>query len=240
MSYKFLLHQKKSSLPYYLKFTYTDIFPRFTVTTPPPADYSQSRIIFKQIDIYHSVENFSESFLWKVVGNCGEFHTFTVAYYNKVMIRFLGNIEARADAKGRVFIPATFRKQLQAASEERLIMRKDVFQDCLTLYPESVWNEELNELRSRLNKWNSKHQLIFRQFVSDVEIVTPDSNGRILIPKRYLQICSIHGDIRFIGIDNKIEIWAKERAEQPFMSPEEFGAALEEIMNDDNRQDGER
>ena len=127
------------------------------------------------------------------------------------MIRFLGNIEVRADAKGRVFIPATFRKQLQAASEERLIMRKDVFQDCLTLYPESVWNEELNELRSRLNKW-----------------------------KRYLQICNIRGDIRFIGIDNKIEIWAKERAEQPFMSPEEFGAALEEIMNDENRQDGER
>ena len=78
------------------------------------------------------------------------------------MIRFLGNIEARADAKGMgCFIPATFRKQLQAASEERLIMRKDVFQDCLTLYPESVWNEELNELRSRLNKWNSKHQLHF-------------------------------------------------------------------------------
>ena len=47
------------------------------------------------------------------------------------MIRFLGNIEVRADAKGRVFIPATFRKQLQAASEERLIMRKDVFQDCV-------------------------------------------------------------------------------------------------------------
>lgn len=149
------------------------------------------------------------------------------------MIRFLGNIEARADAKGRVFIPATFRKQLQAASEERLIMRKDVFQDCLTLYPESVWNEELNELRSRLNKWNSKHQLIFRQFVSDVEVVTQDSNGRILIPKRYLQICDIRGDIRFIGVDNKIEIWAKERTEQPFMSSEEFGAALEEIMNDD-------
>ena len=149
------------------------------------------------------------------------------------MIRFLGNIEVRADAKGRVFIPATFRKQLQAASEERLIMRKDVFQDCLTLYPESVWNEELNELRSRLNKWNSKHQLIFRQFVSDVEVVTPDSNGRILIPKRYLQICNIRGDIRFIGIDNKIEIWAKERAEQPFMSPEEFGAALDKMEKDE-------
>ena len=35
--------------------------------------------------------------------------------------------------------PATFRKQLQAASEERLVLRKDVYQDCLVLYPESVW-----------------------------------------------------------------------------------------------------
>ena len=156
------------------------------------------------------------------------------------MIRFLGNIEAKADTKGRVFIPAIFRKQLQAASEERLIMRKDVFQDCLTLYPEGVWISVVAVLLNRLNKWNNKHQLIFRQFVSDVEVVTPDSNGRILIPKRYLQICNIHGDIRFIGIDNKIEIWSKERAEQPFMSPEEFGAALEEIMNDENKQDGER
>ena len=39
------------------------------------------------------------------------------------MIQFLGNIEAKADAKGRVFIPATFRKQLQAASEERLVFQ---------------------------------------------------------------------------------------------------------------------
>lgn len=150
------------------------------------------------------------------------------------MIRFLGNIEAKADAKGRLFIPAQFRKQLQVAAEERLIMRKDVFQDCLTLYPESVWNEDLNELRSRLNKWNATHQLIFRQFVSDVEIIIPDGNGRILIPKRYMQLCHIRNEVRFIGMDNKIEIWAKEKTEQPFMSPEAFGSALEEIMKINN------
>ncbi len=145
-------------------------------------------------------------------------------------MRFLGNIEARTDEKGRVFIPAGFRKQLAAASEEKLVMRKDVFQDCLVLYPESVWEEELNELRSRLSKWKSQHQLIFRQFVSDMEILTPDGNGRILIPKRYLQMAGIRTEVRFIGVDNKIEIWAKERTEQPFMAPEEFGAALEDIM----------
>lgn len=153
------------------------------------------------------------------------------------MIRFLGNIEAKIDSKGRVFIPATFRKQLQTVSEETLIIRKDVFQDCLTLYPASVWNEELNELQSRLNKWNSKHQLILRQFVSDVEVVSTDNNGRILIPKRYLQICHIQSDVHFIGIDNKIEIWAKERMERPFMSSEEFGRTLEEIMNNEKNEE---
>nr|WP_320057257.1 division/cell wall cluster transcriptional repressor MraZ [uncultured Bacteroides sp.] len=149
------------------------------------------------------------------------------------MIRFLGNIEAKADAKGRLFIPVQFRRQLQLTSEERLIMRKDVFQNCLVLYPESVWNEELNELRLKLNKWNPNHQNVFRQFVSDVEIITPDGNGRILLPKRYLQMAGIQADVRFIGIDNKIEIWAKEKTEQPFMSSEAFGMALEEIMNND-------
>lgn len=154
------------------------------------------------------------------------------------MNRFLGNIEAKTDAKGRLFIPAQFRKQIQAASEEKLIMRKDVFQDCLILYPESVWNQELNELRSKLNKWNATHQLIFRQFVSDVEIIIPDGNGRILIPKRYLQLCSIRSEVRFIGVDDKIEIWAKEKTEHPFMSPEEFGSALEEIMSNKENEQG--
>lgn len=40
-------------------------------------------------------------------------------------MRFLGNSEAKTDAKGRVFLPAVFRKQLQAASQECLILRKD-------------------------------------------------------------------------------------------------------------------
>ena len=60
---------------------------------------------------------------------------FTVAYYNKVRNdTILGNIEAKADAKGRVFIPATFRKQLQAASEEKTRVAWDVYQDYLVLY----------------------------------------------------------------------------------------------------------
>lgn len=156
------------------------------------------------------------------------------------MIRFLGNIEAKADAKGRLFIPAQFRKQLQAVDEERIVLRKDIFQSCLVLYPESVWNNELSELRARLNKWNATHQQIFRQFVSDVEVITPDSNGRILIPKRYLQMAGINQEVRFIGMDNIIEIWAKEKMEKPFMEPDEFGREIEKIMSIDTTNEQER
>ena len=155
------------------------------------------------------------------------------------MIQFLGNIEAKADAKGRDFIPAGFRKQLQAASEEKLVLRKDVFQDCLVLYPESVWFKTQNQLRRRLSKWNAKHQDVFRQFVSDAEIMIPDGNGRILLPKRYLQMANIQSEVRFIGVDNTIEIWAKERAEQPFMKPEEFSEALQDILGDASWEDEE-
>ena len=145
-------------------------------------------------------------------------------------MRFLGNSEAKADAKGRVFLPAIFRKQLQTAAEECLIMRKDTYQDCLVLYPESAWNEQMNELREHFNRWNPTHQMVFRQFVSDVEIITLDANGRFLIPKRYLKMAHIEQDVRFIGMDNTIEIWAKEMADKPFMAPEEFEKELQKIM----------
>ena len=148
------------------------------------------------------------------------------------MAKFLGNIEAKADAKGRVFIPAVFRKQLQAASEERLVLRKDVFQECLVLYPESVWFETQDQLRRSLNRWNAAQQAVFRQFVCDAEVVVPDGNGRILIPKRYLLMTGIKSDVRFIGMDDTIEIWAKERAEQPFMEPGEFSEMLQNILGD--------
>ena len=147
-------------------------------------------------------------------------------------MRFLGNIEAKTDTKGRAFLPAIFRKVLQAAGEERLVMRKDIHQQCLVLYPESVWNEQMDALRQRLNRWNKQHQQLFRQFVSEVEVLTLDGNGRFLISKRYQKLAAIEQDIKFVGMGDTIEIWSLPLAEQSQMKPEEFGAALEGIMSD--------
>ena len=148
-------------------------------------------------------------------------------------MRFLGNIEAKTDAKGRAFLPAAFRKVLQTEGEERLVLRKDVFQPCLVLYPESVWNEQMDQMRARLNRWNRQHQQVFRQFVSEVELLTLDGNGRFLIPKRYQRMADIEQDIKFVGMGDTIEIWSSKKAGEQQMKPEEFEAALEDLMADE-------
>lgn len=146
-------------------------------------------------------------------------------------MRFIGNIEAKVDSKGRAFLPATFRKVLSASGEEGLILRKDVFQPCLVIYPESVWNEQMDTLRSRLNRWNAEHQRIFRQFVSDAEILNLDSNGRFLISKRQLTQTGINQNIKFIGMGDCIEIWNNDTCTAQMKDLEEFSNILQEMMS---------
>ena len=45
-------------------------------------------------------------------------------------MRFIGSAEAKIDAKGRAFLPASFRRVLQASGEAGLVMSKDIFQPC--------------------------------------------------------------------------------------------------------------
>ena len=151
-----------------------------------------------------------------------------------VRMRFLGNIEAKTDTKGRAFLPAVFRKVLQASGEENLVLRKDIFQKCLVLYPESVWNERLDMLKNQLRLWKQTHQQIFRQFVSEAEVVNLDGNGRFLISKRLQKVAEIEQDIQFIGMDDTVEIWAPQNLELTLKSEEDFGKEFEQIMNTDN------
>lgn len=152
-------------------------------------------------------------------------------------MRFLGTIEAKTDAKGRAFMPAAFRKVLQGAGEERVVVRKDVFQACLVLYPESVWNAQMDALRRRLNRWNSTHQQVFRQFVAEAEVLALDGNGRFLLSRRQRQMAALDQDIRFIGMGDTIEIWPAGREEQPFMEPHEFGKALQRLMDSEEEDE---
>lgn len=149
-------------------------------------------------------------------------------------MRFFGNIEAKLDQKGRAFFPVVFRKILQEENGSGvLVLRKDVYQPCIVIYPEAVWNKLIDNLRSKLNRWNREHQQIYRQFVSDVEVIKLDSNGRLLIPSRYRAMANLDQNINFIGMDDYVELWGEVNMEQPFMDPEEFKTKLQNIIDED-------
>ncbi len=148
-------------------------------------------------------------------------------------MRFIGTIEAKLDSKGRVFIPASFRRGLQQAAgesgETRLVMRKDVFEDCLVLYTEAEWYGRLDELRNRLSVWNKNEQAIMRQYVTGAEWISLDSSGRILIPKRYMHMANIDNQVTFVGMDSTIEIWSTQHLAQ-LTSDNEFASAVQDVM----------
>lgn len=148
-------------------------------------------------------------------------------------MRFIGDFQSKIDAKGRVFLPAALRKQLDSAGETRLILRPDLFQHCLVLYPESLWNSLLDNLREKLNRWNGTHQDILRRFVAEAEIVELDSNGRFLITKRKLQYAGIQQDVRFLAVDDHIEVWDKTACETQIAAEQDtLGADLQSVMAD--------
>ncbi len=87
------------------------------------------------------------------------------------------------------------------------------------------------KLRTRLSRWDKRQQLLFRQFVVDTERLELDANGRILIPKRCLQMINAEMEIQFLGVDNTIEVWAKNRLYDSLIAPENFAEEIQRIMN---------
>lgn len=144
-------------------------------------------------------------------------------------MRLTGTIHAKIDAKGRAFLPSDFRSQL-AGSEGRLVLKRDIYQPCLVIYPQVVWDAEVDALRARLNRWEPRQAMLFRQFLAEAVTLTLDAAGRILVPKRLLQACGIEHDVSFVGVDDRVELWSAERTAVSFLSPEEYSQGMAEWM----------
>ena len=123
------------------------------------------------------------------------------------MNTFIGNIEARLDGKGRVFIPASYRKILAEMGSAHIVMRRDTDNECVIFYPEHVWHAKVSQLRSALDEWNPEDQMILMQFMSEAEMLEMDSQGRVLLQKKNLEMIGAQQDILFVGMLDRFAIW---------------------------------
>ncbi|MBR4366243.1 MAG: division/cell wall cluster transcriptional repressor MraZ [Bacteroidaceae bacterium] len=150
-------------------------------------------------------------------------------------MRFTGDYLAKTDAKGRVFLPAAFRKMLEQYGEQQLVLRPNMFQHCLDLYPGSVWNLMLDSLNARLDPWNGTHQALKRNFVAKADIIELDNSGRLLISKNKMQYAFIKQDVRFLAVDDHFEVWDKDTCEavlnQLTPNGEPEGLAYQQLMS---------
>jgi MraZ protein len=126
---------------------------------------------------------------------------------------FLGRYDFQMDEKGRVSLPSAFRKE---AEGERFILLQWE-KPYLTLFPENVWNdvqERLLEYR-RGDRAAGNH---VREITSNAVEVSPDKQGRILIPSWLQEAASLEGAILLSGNIDRVEIW----------NPDEYRAAVQD------------
>jgi len=143
---------------------------------------------------------------------------------------FIGEYEATLDAKGRFLLPAGFKKQLPE-NEVGIFVINRGFEKCLSLYTDESWQPIFSEL-GKLNDFDPKVRQFKRYFLNGATQVSPDSAGRLLLPKNLMEYAALEKDIVLVSAIGKIEIWDKVKYQQFFetFSPEAFSSLAKEVM----------
>lgn len=122
---------------------------------------------------------------------------------------FYGEYEHAIDRKGRVIIPANFRKILQTNTIETLFLTRGL-DGCLFVFAESEWR--LAESRFKQVSFTKAEGRKFnRLFFSGATEVKLDRLGRVLVPKHLKEFAQIKQDVVVVGVSNRMEIWAKDK-----------------------------
>ena len=80
------------------------------------------------------------------------------------MLSFIGDYTCKLDSKGRAVVPAVFRKEMQAAGEVSFVMRRNIFDECIDVYPKDEWLKLIAGLREKLSQFNREQVRFFREF----------------------------------------------------------------------------
>jgi len=154
------------------------------------------------------------------------------------MLNLIGTYDCKADAKGRVMVPASLKKQLATVSGAGFVIKRAVFQSCLELYPMEEWQKLMGKM-GELNRFNRKNNDFIRRFTAGVRTVELDASGRLNIPKDLMLFAGIGKEIVVSSAISIVEIWDKQKYEQAIDdAANDFANLAEEVMGDASETDG--
>ena len=128
------------------------------------------------------------------------------------MAMFRGSYRHSIDHKGRISIPARFRRLLSSDAGDTFIIARGL-EACVALYPIDEWSRMEERLRSR-----SFHDPVNRRFLRQMSLdlgeETLDAQGRLSIPPRLLEHAALKREAMVNGVMDHIEIWDPEIFDQ--------------------------
>jgi MraZ protein len=119
---------------------------------------------------------------------------------------FSGEFKHSLDTKNRLFIPAKHRDELG----ESFMVAKSIRENCLKVYSMQEWEEYISPI---LKMERKASEAILRALHRDASQVSPDSQGRIVIPASLVEYAGITKGAVVVGCGKYAEIWSEENYE---------------------------
>jgi len=120
---------------------------------------------------------------------------------------FKGTYRHRIDGKGRLPVPAPFRRELGLAGADRVVVT--VLDQCLAVYAPEEWGR-LEAQISSLPAFNRQVKALTRLLASRAADCDLDVQGRILLPPALRQAAALDREAVVIGALSRFEIWSPE------------------------------
>lgn len=114
--------------------------------------------------------------------------------------RFVGTYEHGLDDKGRMVLPSKIRAQL---GETGVVAKLD---GCLGLWTPEGFDRAADQLEAEIENGRATTGAL-RVFIADAHEVTPDQQGRIVIPQRLRTFANLTTEVVVTGRMKRAEIW---------------------------------
>ncbi|MBR3437502.1 MAG: division/cell wall cluster transcriptional repressor MraZ [Lachnospiraceae bacterium] len=114
----------------------------------------------------------------------------------------MGTYSHSLDAKGRLIIPAQFRKNLG----ESFVLTKSP-DHCLALYSEEEWMKQIEATNTLPKLTNEAARRFRRIYFGNSTSAELDKQGRILIPQALRAYAGLTKDVTLVGVTDHVEVW---------------------------------
>jgi len=120
-----------------------------------------------------------------------------------------GSSTAKIDSRGRLKVPASFRKLIEEHYGRSMFVTS-LDGSFVRVYPEPVW-QELEAKLSSVPSMNPKRQKLLNWVNRWGQMAEMDGQGRILIHPEVRKAAEIRSEVRVLGQQKYLDVWNEEK-----------------------------